>query len=75
VKVLDFELDYPGSAEWGGSQPSLDMTLCSRCGEPWGFTLVENVEMWSCDYCGYEAREKSSDYWRMLIAEQEAIIS
>ncbi len=72
MKVLDLELDYPGTADWGGSEPSLDLTVCTRCGEPWGFSFVERVEMWSCDYCGYEAREKSADYWRMLVVEQEA---
>ncbi len=75
MKVLNFELDYPGSSEWGGSGPSLDLTRCTRCGEPWGFVFVERVEMWSCGYCRYEAREKSSDYGRIRMAEQEALVS
>ena len=75
MKALDFELDYPGPLEWGGSQPAVDLMRCTRCGEPWGFDLVEQVEMWNCGRCGYQAREKSFDYWRLLIAERESQIA
>jgi hypothetical protein len=75
VKVLNFQLDYPGPVEWGGSQPAVDLTRCTRCHEPWGFELVEGVEMWACGRCGYEAREKSDDYWRLLLAEQESLLT
>ena len=54
---------------------ALDLTLCTRCHQPWGFELVEQIEMWSCNNCGYEAREKSIDFFRMQLAEQESMIS
>ncbi len=75
MKVLDFELDYPGSVEWGGSQKAPDLMRCTRCDKPWGYELVERIEMWKCGHCGYEAREKSSDFRRILIARQESMIS
>ncbi len=75
LKVRDFEVDYPGSVEWGGSQEAPDLMRCTRCDKPWGYTLVERIEMWKCGHCGYEAREKSSDFRRILIARQESMIS
>ena len=58
---------------WGGSPVSVDLTRCTRCREPWGFELVERVEIWRCDHCGYEARERSADHRKALGAVQEAL--
>ncbi len=75
MKVLDFELDYDELAPSPKTRVGRDLTLCTRCGHSWGFELVERIEMWSCDRCGYEAREKSAHFFRMQLAEQDSILS
>ena len=73
MKVLDFG---PEQLTVRTDEPEpIDLTRCTRCGESWSFDLVERVEIWSCDHCGYEARERSSDFRRILIAQHEAMIS
>jgi ribosomal protein L37AE/L43A len=52
----------------------VDLDRCTRCGELWGFEIVERVEIWKCSHCGYEARERSLDLPRMLDAEQESMV-
>ncbi len=74
VKVLDLIPDPSNKPEVKPREP-LDLTLCTRCRQPWGFELVEQIEMWSCDNCGYEVREKSVDFFRMQLAEQESMMS
>ena len=74
VKVLDLIPDPSSEPEVKPREP-LDLTLCTRCRQPWGFELVEQIEMWSCDNCGYEVREKSVDFFRMQLAEQESMKS
>ncbi len=73
MKVLDLSPDLFLEPEVKVREP-LDLTLCTRCREPWGFELIEQIEMWSCDSCGYEVREKSIDFFRMQLAEQESMI-
>jgi ribosomal protein L37AE/L43A len=75
MKVLDYEPDYLEITTSPRRHPCVDLTLCTRCGHPWGFELVERIEMWSCDRCGYEVREKSVDFSRMQVAEQASILS
>lgn len=71
--------DGPGEVddipEWSLPAGPLDLTRCTRCGQPWGYRLVEKVEIWRCIDCGYEARERSSDYRRVLMARREAMVS
>lgn len=74
MKVLDLNPDLSIESEVKVPEP-LDLTLCTRCRKPWGFQLVEQIEMWSCDNCGYEAREKSMDFFRMQLAEQNSLTS
>ena len=75
MKVLDFELEYQESTPLSRTHAGADLTVCTRCGHPWGFDLVETIEMWSCARCGYEARETSADFFRMQLAEQDSILS
>ena len=76
MKVLNHPLELQAESEPNlRNNNSLDLTLCTRCQHPWGFELVERIEMWSCDSCGYEAREKSVDYFAMQLAEQESLLS
>ncbi len=56
-------------------QDNLDVTRCTRCGESWGYEIVEQVELWSCSRCGYEVRERSADHAAMLDAKQELMTS
>lgn len=75
MKVLNHPLEIRADSESTiKSNKSLDLTLCTRCHHPWGFELVERIEMWSCDNCGYEAREKSVDFFAMQLAEQESLL-
>ena len=74
MKVLNYPADLQAERDIDHKKIP-DLTLCTRCRHPWGFELVEKVEMWSCDHCGYEAREKSVDFFRMQLAEQEQKIS
>ena len=74
VKVLDLIPDPSIEPEAKPREP-LDLTLSTRCRQPWGFELVEQIEMWSCDICGYAVREKSVDFFRMQLAEQESMKS
>lgn len=74
MKVLELNPALSTQPDFGLQvKKPLDLTLCTRCNEPWGFELVEQIEMWSCDHCGYEAREKSVDFFRMQLKEQESI--
>jgi Zn ribbon nucleic-acid-binding protein len=61
----------------GWRPPSLEVDLisCTRCGQPWTFDMVENVEIWDCVACGYEARERSSDYQRIRLARLDLLVS
>lgn len=45
-----------------------DPTRCTRCGRSWDFTTVENFEIWNCRACGYEVRERPSEWARMQLA-------
>jgi ribosomal protein L37AE/L43A len=58
-----------------GVEPARDVDLgqCTRCRQPWGFDVVEGVEIWSCSHCGYEARERSADPAPTMEAEQESM--
>jgi ribosomal protein L37AE/L43A len=53
----------------------VDVMLCTRCGKAWGYEIVEQFELWSCDHCGYEVRERSADHDAMLDATQESMSS
>lgn len=75
VRVVDFPLHNPALMDRAVSRPAVDIGRCTRCHSPWGFELVEDVEMWRCGQCGYEAREKSSDFAQLLTAAQEALLS
>ena len=75
MKVLDIGLEQPEAIDWYLDEQVPDLMLCTRCKLPWGFELIERIEMWKCSHCGYEARERSSDFRRILIAQQEALIS
>ncbi len=74
VKISDLNLVLSPERAVKLGEP-LDLTRCTRCRQPWGFELVEQIEMWSCDNCGYEAREKSIDFFQMQLAEQESMMS
>jgi ribosomal protein L37AE/L43A len=60
-----------------GAEPGrrVDLDQCTRCGRPWGFDVVEGVEIWSCSACGYEARERPSDPTATIEAGQESMTS
>lgn len=53
----------------------VELTRCTRCGESWGYEIVEQVTIWSCGRCGYEARERAVDHDAMLDARQESMFS
>lgn len=61
---------FRSKADW---KDRLDLDRCTRCGEAWGFEIVEQVEIWTCSRCGYEARVRSGDLPRMVEAEQQSI--
>ena len=71
MKVLDHSPGHARTLSRVESETGIDLSSCTRCRQPWGFERVEGVEMWRCDHCGYEAREKSSDYARFLRARQQ----
>ena len=75
MKVLDIGPGRPETIDWHPHDQALDLMLCTRCRHPWGFEMIEKIEMWRCGHCGYEARERSVDFRRILIAQQEALIS
>ena len=56
-----------------GPKSRVDLDRCTRCGELWGFQIVERVEIWKCRRCGYEAREKSNDLARLPDDAQESM--
>jgi ribosomal protein L37AE/L43A len=57
------------------SSADVDRMRCTRCGEAWGYDIVEQVAIWSCGRCGYEARERAVDHDAMLDAGQESMFS
>jgi ribosomal protein S27AE len=65
-------LDVPGAR--ADVLERVDLTRCTRCGHSWNYVMVENVEIWNCGSCGYEARERSADFRRLWLAEREALI-
>ena len=83
MKVLDPEPEsLTGTPEireelpvWQQHSAPIDLTRCTRCGQPWSCFLVENVEIWNCRGCGYEARERSTDYRRLLMAQRDSMVS
>jgi hypothetical protein len=82
MKVLDPEPEsltaIPDIREespvWQRFSAPVDLTRCTRCRQPWGYHLVENVEIWNCCSCGYEARERSTDYLRLLMAQRDSMV-
>lgn len=73
MRVISFGA---AAARAGAAQgEEIDLTRCTRCGEAWGYEIVEQVQVWSCFHCGYEARERSADHSAMLDARQESMIT
>lgn len=69
ISTHDIQEDLP---IWQRRSARVDMTRCTRCGQPWGYHLVENVEFWKCSYCSYEARERSTDFLQLLMAQYDS---
>jgi ribosomal protein L37AE/L43A len=75
MKVTSFGIAPARVREDSESHPQVDRTRCTRCGEAWGYEIVEQVAIWSCGHCGYEARERSVDHDAMMEAGQDSMIS
>ena len=73
MKVMSFGTAPVRDGEDAPARDQVDVTRCTRCGESWGYEIVEQVELWSCSHCGYEVRERSADHEAMLDAKQDSM--
>ena len=73
MKVMSYGAATARETDDALRHDQVDITSCTRCGESWGYEIVEQVELWSCSRCGYEVRERSADHDAMLDAKQESM--